>query len=159
MVYKKKMCDIFFAGEEYVLVQCISADLHTGDGIALEFNNRFKTMDKLMCKYANLVSRWDGGEHGMCIREENVLNLVTKRRSCDKPTLQTMGTALQDMRGICIAQGITKIAMPKIGCGYDVLSWNDVRERIKKVFTDTDIEMLVCFVKECEEGEWKYDAR
>lgn len=39
---------------------------------------------------------------------------------------------------------VTKLAMPKIGCGLDILEWNKVSEIIKDVFKDTDIEILVC---------------
>ena len=39
---------------------------------------------------------------------------------------------------------IKKIAMPVIGCGLDRLNWADVSEQIKSVFTDTDVEILVC---------------
>jgi hypothetical protein len=34
--------------------------------------------------------------------------------------------------------------MPVIGCGLDRLNWADVSEQIKSVFTDTDVEILVC---------------
>lgn len=160
MLYREKQGDLFFTvPDDYLFAQCISADLSKGDGIALEFNNVFKTMDELICKYVNLVDRWDSGARGMCIRQGNVLNLVTKRRSCDKPTLLTMTTALLAMRDICITQKVKKVAMPKIGCGYDGLSWDDVSKRIKKVFADTDVEILVCCVKENNEGGWRYEKR
>lgn len=33
--------------------------------------------------------------------------------------------------------------MPKIGCGLDKLDWTAVREIIREMFADTDIEILV----------------
>lgn len=48
------------------------------------------------------------------------------------------------MKTICQKETITKIAMPVIGCGLDKLSWDKVSEAIKEVFSDSDIEILVC---------------
>lgn len=39
---------------------------------------------------------------------------------------------------------IQYLAMPKIGCGLDRLQWGKVREIIKDVFNDVNIEILVC---------------
>ena len=41
-------------------------------------------------------------------------------------------------------EGITKIAMPRIGCGLDGLNWQDVKKALQDVFDNTDIEILVC---------------
>jgi O-acetyl-ADP-ribose deacetylase (regulator of RNase III) len=48
------------------------------------------------------------------------------------------------MKFIATQSGITKIAMPIIGCGLDRLQWDRVSEIIKEVFKNTDIEILVC---------------
>lgn len=36
--------------------------------------------------------------------------------------------------------------MPKIGCGLDRLQWGKVREIIKEIFGDLDIEVRVCYL-------------
>ena len=41
---------------------------------------------------------------------------------------------------------ITKLAMPCIGCGLDKLKWEKVREIIKEIFEDMDIEILICYL-------------
>lgn len=48
------------------------------------------------------------------------------------------------MRELCLSEGISKLAMPQIGCGLDKLQWGKVREIIKEVFDDTEVEMIVC---------------
>ena len=48
------------------------------------------------------------------------------------------------MKNICIENSITKAAMPTIGCGLDGLKWNKVKEIIQNVFSDTNIDILVC---------------
>ena len=42
--------------------------------------------------------------------------------------------------------GITKLAMPLIGCGLDKLEWNRVKDVIEDVFDDTDVEILICYL-------------
>ena len=39
---------------------------------------------------------------------------------------------------------ITKLAMPKIGCGLDRLQWDKVYDIICDVFKDTDVDILIC---------------
>jgi hypothetical protein len=48
------------------------------------------------------------------------------------------------MKQQCLDEGITKLVMPKIGCGRDKLSWVMVSDMIAEVFDDTDVEILVC---------------
>ena len=43
-----------------------------------------------------------------------------------------------------IENGDKYLAIPLIGAGLDRLSWDESRETIKRVFADTDIEILVC---------------
>ena len=40
--------------------------------------------------------------------------------------------------------GATKLAMPKIGCGLDKLSWSQVYDIICEVFEDMDIDIVIC---------------
>lgn len=100
---------------------------------------------KLQNKYSDYLNQFIhhriGGD---CILEGCVLNLVTKERYYEKPTIITMRLALQKMKKICIKEGITKIAMPTIGAGLDRLKWDEVKNQIENVFWDTDIEILIC---------------
>lgn len=81
---------------------------------------------------------------GDCLLEGKVFNLITKERYFHKPTIITMRLALEKMKQICLENDIKKIAMPVIGCGLDRLNWTDVSEQIKSIFTDTDVDILVC---------------
>lgn len=81
---------------------------------------------------------------GDCILEGRVFNLVTKERYWNKPTITSMMNALTEMKRICLRENIDKIAMPTIGAGLDRLFWDEVAGKIKEVFADTDIEIMVC---------------
>lgn len=43
-------------------------------------------------------------------------------------------------------KNIYRIAMPKIGCGLDRLSWDKVEPMIKEIFKDLDIEIIICYL-------------
>lgn len=147
MGYKEIKGDIFTEDMSYKFVQCISADLAMGKGIAVGYNEHFNAKNLMLTAYSNtLISEWDltlPPKRGMCKYTPPVLNLVTKRRYWEKPTLETMKNALWELRALCTHYGIDKIAMPKIGCGLDRLKWEDVKKLIEQVFTDSEIEIHV----------------
>lgn len=148
MRYLEIVSDLFNVDPSYHLVHCISADFVLGAGIAVQFDKRFDMKDKLKRFYPNYIGYYNTqankGILGSCIIEGRVLNLVTKRNYWNKPTYKSLEDALKDMKGICESHKIRKIAMPLIGCGLDRLEWYKVSEIIKKLFSDTDMEILVC---------------
>lgn len=145
MIYREEFGDLFEVDPSYMLAQCISADFAMGKGIAVEFNNRFDTKNQLKNKYPQYLQSFiQNGIKGDCIAEGRVLNLITKERYYQKPTYTTMTAALEKMKDYCLKNGISKIAMPLIGCGLDRLNWASVRNIIQSVFFNVNIEILVC---------------
>ena len=145
MIYKEEKRDLFSVSDDYYLAHCISADFGMGKGIVIEFNKRFDMKRKLQTKYPDFVNQFHRTKcSGVCILEGKVFNLVTKERYYQKPTYQSIENALWSMSQVCKDTGITKVAMPLIGCGLDRLNWDKVSEIIKETFEDTDIEILVC---------------
>lgn len=74
------------------------------------------------------------------------MNLITKEKYWHKPTYKSLEQSLIKMREIIIDEDIKYIAMPKIGSGLDRLSWGRVREIIKDLFKDIDVEIVVYFL-------------
>lgn len=149
MIYEEAKQDLFaLPRNAWYFAQCISADFAMGKGIAVRFNEEFGTKRLLCGKYSDFVGEWDRDEEhrGWCIRESRVLNLITKKYYWHKPTLGQMEKALWKMKEICIEEDITKVAMPKIGCGLDRLAWGDVSKLIHDIFMDTDIRIVVCMI-------------
>lgn len=145
MIYKEEKRDLFSVSDDYYLAHCISADFGMGKGIVVEFNKRFDMKRKLQNKYPDYVNEWHHKQYdGDCILEGRVLNLITKERYFDKPSYDSLTTALVVCGITCLNNDIKKIAMPIIGCGLDRLQWDKVSEIIKEVFKNTDIEILVC---------------
>ena len=57
-----------------------------------------------------------------------------------------MKRALHGLKTGCEKENISKIAMPKIGCGLDRLDWYDISSAIKEIFADSQIEIVVCYL-------------
>lgn len=148
MQYSETVRDLFSVDQNYYLAHCISADFALGAGIAVQFNKRFDMKNKLKRCYPNYIGYYDAqvskGISGSCIIEGKVLNLITKRNYWNKPTYKSLEDALLNMKHICKIHNIKKIAMPLIGCGLDRLEWYKVSALVKRLFSDTDIEILVC---------------
>lgn len=143
MNFKEETRDLFTVPQGYYLAHCISGDYSLGAGIAAQFVDVYNMRYKLHRNYPI-----PDGEKFANVSEalliDNVFNLVTKDRVYHKPTYDTLIETLGDMKEQCENLDINKIAMPRIGCGLDGLSWDTVEEIIMEVFEDTDMEILIC---------------
>lgn len=133
-----------------MLVHCISRDLAMGQGIAKEIDKKFG-IKKILSEPENKaeVDRCLGNSNVLFVRtkKENTLivNLITKERYYDKPTLETLRLALESFRMYLLSprNQYNKIFMPKIGTLRDKLDWNDVLRLIREVFSGMNIEINV----------------
>jgi len=138
MIYTELYKDLFTVDKSYYLAHCIASDFRMGAGIAVQFQRKFSLRNKLI-----QVGK-ENTFPGSCVLIGRILNLITKSRSSGKPTYETLKSSLLKMRVLCTSFNITKIAMPKIGCGLDRLQWGKVKEMLFEIFNDMDIEILVC---------------
>jgi O-acetyl-ADP-ribose deacetylase (regulator of RNase III) len=147
MTIREEQRDLFTVPTDYILVHCISADLVMGAGIAKEFTRRGVK--------AQLQRDYQDIEVGDCLVSDTTgwraeFNLVTKEKYWQKPTYDSLKTALVNARinakilALMNDDKPVKLAMPKIGCGLDHLQWVKVKEIIEEVFANTDVEILVC---------------
>lgn len=123
--------------KDSVLAHCIAADAGMGKGIAVDFVKNYPQIKKL---------RTDPLSIGHTYFIDPVLNIVTKKRSCGKPSYESMCFALQSMAEVMIENNITEVTMPKIGCGLDRLSWPAVKEQLKYVFGNSDVIFNVYYL-------------
>lgn len=143
MNFKEETRDLFTVPQGYYLAHCISGDYSLGAGIAAQFVDVYNMRYKLHRNYP-IPDGEKFANVGEALLVDNVFNLVTKDRVYHKPTYDTLIETLEDMKAQCENLDINKIAMPRIGCGLDGLSWDMVEEIIKEVFEDTDMEILIC---------------
>ena len=143
MNFKEETRDLFTVPQGYYLAHCISGDYSLGAGIAAQFVDVYNMRYKLHRNYP-IPDGEKFANVGEALLIDNVFNLVTKDRVYHKPTYDTLIKTLEDMKEQCENLDIDKIAIPRIGCGLDGLSWDTVEEIIKEVFEDTDMEILIC---------------
>lgn len=129
---------------EHTLCHCISSDFALGAGIAKAFAKM--GVKKLLCE--KYPKHWQGRGYCLLTKTNGVTvgNLVTKERYFHKPALETLRQALEDFKTQALEMKLTRLAMPKIGCGLDKLDWADVQTVIKDVFSDTEIGILVRYL-------------
>lgn len=139
MEYSEENINLFDTSEEYFLVHCISRDAKMGAGIAKEFVRRYPELKALR----NMGEQIKVGD---CVLRGRVFNLITKEKYWDKPTYATLTKTLKGLKEQTNIRETSLLAMPKIGCGLDKLEWNKVREIIKEVFKDTEVEIKVCYL-------------
>ena len=130
--------DLFDCPREYSLAHCISADVVMGKGIA-------KTFVEVYGRKSDIASQGkDTGEVAVLnIASEGeparfVYNLVTKLNCNDKPTYNDLKRSLEAMRSHCYSHDVVNLAMPRIGCGLDLLEWTEVRKILQVVFNSPE---------------------
>lgn len=145
MTYKEIKKDLFDVPVYYHLAHCINGNYTLGAGIAREFADRMNMQNRL--KWTYLIAEGEQAKYiGKALLVGNVFNLVTKAFHFNKPTYESLYSALKSMHEQCKVLGIKYLVMPKIGCGLDGLDWNKVSKMIKEVFSDLDINILVCYL-------------
>ncbi|XP_037539698.1 ADP-ribose glycohydrolase OARD1-like [Nematolebias whitei] len=72
-----------------------------------------------------------------------VYYLITKKKATQRPTYNSLQQSLEDMKSHCVENGVTRISMPRIGCGLDGLEWSKVLVILEQVFKHTNISITV----------------
>ena len=145
MTYKIIKKDLFEMPKDYWFAHCVNATYELGAGIAKTFDEKYNMKYFLRFLYPQPKDN-EAYWVGHALPAGNVFNLVTKVKHYDKPTYESLGIALKDMRRQCEEYGIKKLAMPKIGCGLDRLDWNRVESMILNIFNECDIEIVICYL-------------
>ena len=58
---------------------------------------------------------------------------------CDKPHLSTLAKISEAMKIHTSTNGVSTIAIPKIGCGLDQINWQEVAKLPSDVFAYADV--------------------
>lgn len=152
-MYREIKDDLFKEKDrkDILYIQCISADLAMGAGIATQFNKYFDTKNNIL-KFKNeskITNDWIPLEIGDYIYTKPVISLITKNKYWHKHTLENLFLSLdgaeQCINDIIFMNNITEIRLPKIGCGLDKLKWTDVKPKIIELSKKIDIDIVVYY--------------
>ena len=97
---------------------------------------QLKMTEKLFDRYdfSGSISGFNPDSH-MCqvLTIDNVYNLVLKKNPSKKAKYKKMRCVLENLKTEMEVNLVTKVAMPKIGCGHEGLDWDKVRKIIEEV--------------------------
>ena len=134
---------IIYGTEDSILQQpnsighCISADARKSKGFADFLSHRIPGL-RSTCRQAKLFmgqvfAFWDS------TGKRYIYNLVTKERFCDKLNLSTLSKTLEAMKIHASTNGVSAIAVPKLGCGLDQMNWQEVVKLLRDIFAYADV--------------------
>lgn len=137
MYLLEKKGDLF--ASELSKAHCVSADQRQGAGIALQFRRRYGRIDELVQQNKRV------GEVAYFMNKngEFIFTLVTKNRYWEKPTYCNFQQSLKALSDLCKKLGVWQLAIPRIGCGLDGLSWEVVKKSIEDTWEGTPMEITV----------------
>ncbi|XP_050540188.1 uncharacterized protein LOC126904889 [Daktulosphaira vitifoliae] len=137
--YKELDENLFNLGNEYAFAHCVAEDLQMGAGIAVEFKRCYGCVGKLFDQNLKV------GDVGVLNHNNQfIFYLITKKYSNGKPTIYTLKQTLFKLLKKIKENNLTKLGIPKIGCGLDGLNWSDVENFIKDLFCGTGVQITVC---------------
>ncbi len=118
-----------------------------GAGVAKGFRERnpemfeqYRERCKADPRQFNLGDAWFWKADGL----PSVFNLGTQERFWHaRASYEAVEQALLTMRELAASEGITSIAIPRIGVGYGGLSWKKVRVIVERVFADWPGRLVV----------------
>jgi O-acetyl-ADP-ribose deacetylase (regulator of RNase III) len=121
------------------LAHCVGGDFVMGDGIAVQFRERFGNVTFLKALKTRV-----GEVAVLPLNDRFVFNLVTKTVSRHmKPTLEAFAAAVRNLSRLCAELGVQHLAMPQIGSGLDKLDWDVVLPIIVEEFRGVDTQVTI----------------
>ena len=121
--------DLLKAPVYYNIAHCVDADLTFAKGTANTINAFYDMKTKIFKRYPS--NRIHVGE---ALLIDNVFNLLANQNRYDKVTMDNLYHCIVEMAETCKALNIKYLAMPHIGCGYNKLKWENVKEMIELIF-------------------------
>lgn len=150
---REEVGNLFDYQDEYYLAHCIASDFGMMGGIAKQFVDKMDMRRKLiswadlhktkLAIISSLIYPSRPELVGTSVLVDNTFNLITKTWTHEQPLYEDLAKSLLDMKNQIQKFKIKKLAMPKIGCGIDGLSWMVVSALITMIFKDLDIEIVI----------------
>ena len=125
---------------------CISADARMSKDFADFLSHRIPGLRSIRRKARLFMGQvypfWDS------TGKRYIYNLVTKERFYDKPNLSTLSKTLEAMNIRASINGVSTIAIPKLGCGLDQMNWQEIVKLLQDIFAYADVQLVVYTLEE-----------
>ena len=143
---------IIYGSEDSIIRQpnsmghCISADARMSKGFADFLSHRVCGL-RSTCRKARLFMGkvypfW--GSTG----KRYIYNLLTKERFYEKPNPSTLSKTLEVMKIHASMNGVSAIAIHKLGCGLHQTNWQEVVKLLRDIFAYADVQIVVYTLEE-----------
>jgi O-acetyl-ADP-ribose deacetylase (regulator of RNase III) len=156
MIYKEVQRDMMQSPIDYVFAHNIDAgETAMGAGVALVLCRAFPGL-RHHCQTFASEHNHEVGHTCRYVSDTGrvVYNMYTKphvwnsviRGMTTEQYHNNQRKCLENLKQQMIANGETKLVMPKIASGLDRCVWSEIREIIHEVFEDSDIEIVICYI-------------
>jgi len=148
LVFKETKCHVLDAPVGYAKAHSVDQTFHMSAGIAVDFKNEIGQTQKLLSQNKKVGQV----AYVKDTKGDYVLYMIAKRKHFYKPTPDYINIfksnyikALYGLRKTCIQLKIKKLAIPRMGCHTDQLSWeNFMKPSILEIFDTVPMEILLC---------------
>ena len=121
------------------LAHCVSADFKMAAGVARKIKQQFP----LRKPTSNSVRQKALWPQIIEKPQRFVYHVITKTRYFHKPTYKALRASLLALKSHAETNIVTRISMPRVGCGLDQLDWEKVRDMIQDVFHGSTVQATV----------------
>ena len=131
------------------IVHTVSKDCAMSKSFALILCKKFPDM-RQHCKWQVEVNDRDGNTANQNVLQyiapslgHQIFSLITKQKYNTKPTIESITTALFELRNTLLMQNIRCIAMPKIACGLHNMDWSEISVLLYNVINSSGTKIYV----------------
>lgn len=132
----------------YTIAHCIPADLTIYGETARRIDQFYNLINEIKSDY----ELWGGEpEKGDVSYVKNVITLFATARKHMRPTLADLEECITKLAQFCVDSKIEYLALPRIGCGHNGLSWDEVKPMIQEAFekayasSNLSINITICY--------------
>jgi len=125
--------NILTVPQGWATVCAISADLDVSVGLPKLFNDTYQISERISAP-----------ERGHAYSIGNTFAMVVKDSSYDKPNEDDFDKALEELANLCVIDGVTRLAIPKLCCGRNGFAWRPTKKKIIAAFKSTNVFIMVC---------------
>lgn len=129
--------DLFSAPRNITLAHCISFDARMNQGIAKTFQKYYNIKPEVLAtdrQIGAIVPVWRG---------RFIVQLITKFRCFEKPTITNLANALIVLKNFMFHHNLTEVAVPELAAGLDKIDLNVVISLIHDIFWHTPVTVYM----------------